>query len=62
MYTGEPISILDGVPIAVKDEIDCMPYPTTGKTLYTVFDMHWIVTDVDNQTKVVPPKNALDCD
>ncbi|KAL7601994.1 fatty acid amide hydrolase isoform X1 [Lactuca sativa] len=27
---GEPISILDGVPIAVKDEIDCMPYPTTG--------------------------------
>ncbi|KAL5704387.1 hypothetical protein ACHQM5_022825 [Ranunculus cassubicifolius] len=29
---GEPISILDGVPIAVKDEIDCMPYPTTGGT------------------------------
>ncbi|XP_042492424.1 fatty acid amide hydrolase-like [Macadamia integrifolia] len=30
--TGEPISVLDGVPIAVKDEIDCMPYPTTGGT------------------------------
>ncbi|KAF9608394.1 hypothetical protein IFM89_009760 [Coptis chinensis] len=29
---GAPISILDGVPIAVKDEIDCMPYPTTGGT------------------------------
>ncbi|PWA69414.1 amidase [Artemisia annua] len=27
---GKPISVLDGVPIAVKDEIDCMPYPTTG--------------------------------
>ncbi|KAI3523919.1 hypothetical protein L1887_02435 [Cichorium endivia] len=29
---GEPISVLDGIPIAVKDEIDCMPYPTTGGT------------------------------
>ncbi|KAL4561363.1 hypothetical protein LXL04_033528 [Taraxacum kok-saghyz] len=27
---GEAISVLDGVPIAVKDEIDCTPYPTTG--------------------------------
>ncbi|KAM0052495.1 putative fatty acid amide hydrolase [Helianthus debilis subsp. tardiflorus] len=27
---GEPLSVLDGVPIAVKDEINCMPYPTTG--------------------------------
>lgn len=27
---GEPLSVLDGVPIAVKDEIDCLPYPTTG--------------------------------
>ncbi|KAI3697239.1 hypothetical protein L6452_30110 [Arctium lappa] len=27
---GESISVLDGVPIGVKDEIDCMPYPTTG--------------------------------
>lgn len=30
--TGEPLSILDGVPIAVKDEIDCLPYVTTGGT------------------------------
>ncbi|CAI0421891.1 unnamed protein product, partial [Linum tenue] len=29
---GEAISVLDGVPIAVKDEIDCAPYPTTGGT------------------------------
>ncbi|XP_054804846.1 fatty acid amide hydrolase-like [Prosopis cineraria] len=29
---GEPISVLDGVPVAVKDEIDCLPYPTTGGT------------------------------
>ncbi|KAK1299811.1 Fatty acid amide hydrolase [Acorus calamus] len=29
---GKPISVLDGVLIAVKDEIDCMPYPTTGGT------------------------------
>ncbi|KAL3700726.1 hypothetical protein R1sor_018748 [Riccia sorocarpa] len=27
---GEPLSVLDGVPVAVKDEIDCLPYPTTG--------------------------------
>ncbi|XP_022010896.1 fatty acid amide hydrolase isoform X1 [Helianthus annuus] len=29
---GESISVLDGVPIAIKDEIDCLPYPTTGGT------------------------------
>ncbi|KAH9309481.1 hypothetical protein KI387_037392, partial [Taxus chinensis] len=29
---GEQLSVLDGVPIAVKDEIDCLPYPTTGGT------------------------------
>ncbi|MBA0872743.1 hypothetical protein Goshw_019700, partial [Gossypium schwendimanii] len=29
---GDPISALDGVPIAIKDEIDCSPYPTTGGT------------------------------
>ncbi|KNA09458.1 hypothetical protein SOVF_153470 [Spinacia oleracea] len=29
---GEPLSVLDGVPIAIKDEIDCVPYPTTGGT------------------------------
>ncbi|TYI60694.1 hypothetical protein E1A91_D10G121500v1 [Gossypium mustelinum] len=29
---GNPISALDGVLIAIKDEIDCYPYPTTGGT------------------------------
>ncbi|XP_020106586.1 fatty acid amide hydrolase-like [Ananas comosus] len=29
---GTPISIMDGILVAVKDEIDCMPYPTTGGT------------------------------
>ncbi|MCI27376.1 fatty acid amide hydrolase-like, partial [Trifolium medium] len=30
---GEPMSVLDGVPIAIKDEIDCLPYPTTGSDM-----------------------------
>jgi len=29
---GKPLSILDGVPVAVKDEIDMQPYPTTVGT------------------------------
>ncbi|KAE8665997.1 fatty acid amide hydrolase-like isoform X2 [Hibiscus syriacus] len=29
---GAPISVLDGVPMAVKDEMNCSPYPTTGGT------------------------------
>ncbi|XP_051126833.1 fatty acid amide hydrolase-like [Andrographis paniculata] len=31
---GQPLSVLDGVPIAIKDEIDCLPYPTTGGTTW----------------------------
>ncbi|KAI4336476.1 hypothetical protein L6164_014998 [Bauhinia variegata] len=31
---GKPISVLDGVPIAIKDEIDCLPYQTTGGTKF----------------------------
>jgi len=29
---GEPLSPFDGVPVAVKDEVDQTPYPTTGGT------------------------------
>lgn len=34
---GQPISVLDGVPIAIKDEIDCSPYPTTGNLMFHGF-------------------------
>jgi Asp-tRNA(Asn)/Glu-tRNA(Gln) amidotransferase A subunit family amidase len=33
IQAGEPLSLLDGVPVAVKDEIDMLPYPTTVGTL-----------------------------
>ena len=29
---NEPLSLLDGVPVAVKDEVDMLPYPTTVGT------------------------------
>ncbi|HVN54248.1 MAG TPA: amidase [Anaerolineaceae bacterium] len=31
---GRPLSILDGVPIAVKDEVDMRPYPSTAGTSF----------------------------
>lgn len=31
---GTPLSLLDGVPIAVKDELDMVPYPTTVGTAF----------------------------
>ena len=31
---GHPLSILDGVPVAVKDEVDQVPYPTTAGTSF----------------------------
>jgi len=31
---GQPRSILDGVPVAVKDEVDMVPYPTTVGTAF----------------------------
>lgn len=33
VFVGEPISVLDGVLVAIKDEIDCLPYPTTGSAM-----------------------------
>ncbi|XP_015692251.1 fatty acid amide hydrolase isoform X2 [Oryza brachyantha] len=35
-HQGNPISILDGIFIAIKDDIDCFPYPSKGAT--TFFD------------------------
>src|SRR5690606_37266882 len=29
---GQPLSVLDGVPVAVKDELDQVPYTTTAGT------------------------------
>jgi len=31
---GRPLSVLDGVPVAVKDEVDMTPYPTTVGTAF----------------------------
>ncbi|KAL9674441.1 hypothetical protein QQ045_030713 [Rhodiola kirilowii] len=31
---GTPLSILDGILIAIKDDIDCCPYPTKGGTTF----------------------------
>ncbi len=34
LQSGERLSLLDGVPVAVKDEIDMLPYPTTVGTAF----------------------------
>ncbi|KMZ67995.1 Fatty acid amide hydrolase [Zostera marina] len=31
---GEPLSILDGIFMSIKDDIDCKPYPTKGATTW----------------------------
>ncbi|XP_078436975.1 fatty acid amide hydrolase-like [Wolffia australiana] len=31
---GKPLSILDGIFIAVKDDVDCFPHPTKGGTIW----------------------------
>ena len=31
---GRPLSVFDGVPVAVKDELDQVPFPTTGGTSF----------------------------
>lgn len=31
---GKPLSVLDGVPVAIKDEVDMVPYPTTAGTAF----------------------------
>lgn len=34
IQAGKPLSALDGVPYAVKDDTDALPYSTTGGTTY----------------------------
>ena len=34
IQAGESLSVLDGVPVAVKDEVDQRPYPTTVGTSF----------------------------
>jgi Asp-tRNA(Asn)/Glu-tRNA(Gln) amidotransferase A subunit family amidase len=34
LATGQPLSLLDGVPVAIKDEVDQTPYPTTVGTVF----------------------------
>ena len=34
LQQGQPLSVLDGVPVAVKDEVDMVPYPTTVGTAF----------------------------
>ena len=34
IQAGEALSIFDGVPVAVKDEVDMVPYPTTAGTSF----------------------------
>ncbi|XP_010484225.1 PREDICTED: fatty acid amide hydrolase-like isoform X1 [Camelina sativa] len=31
---GNPISVLDGIFVTIKDDIDCLPYPTNGGTTW----------------------------
>lgn len=35
-FAGKPISILDGVFMTIKDDIDCYPYPSNGTTKMTI--------------------------
>eukprot|EP00850_Spirogloea_muscicola_P008075 SM000042S15342 [mRNA] locus=s42:460916:465213:- [translate_table: standard] len=46
--SGVPLSMLDGVPIAIKDEMDCLPYTTTGGTTW----LHKVRPAVEDATCV----------
>lgn len=36
---GKPLSILDGIFMAIKDDIDCFPHPSKGKQSLRYFFM-----------------------
>lgn len=51
---GKQLSVLDGVPIAVKDEIDCLPYPTTGGST-------WLAETRDVKEDATAVKRLREC-
>jgi len=36
-HVGNPLSILDGIFMAIKDDIDCYPHPSKGKYIPSKF-------------------------
>ena len=36
-HAGKPLSILDGIFMAIKDDIDCLPHPSKGKIIIEDF-------------------------
>lgn len=36
-HVGSPLSILDGIFVAIKDDIDCLPHPSKGKSTVFLF-------------------------
>ncbi|XP_071685927.1 fatty acid amide hydrolase-like [Rutidosis leptorrhynchoides] len=41
---GKPLSILDGIFVAIKDDIDCYPYPSNGGTTW-LHEVHSVKKD-----------------
>jgi len=33
---GNPISVLDGIFVTIKDDIDCLPHPTNGESVILI--------------------------
>ena len=45
-YAGNPLSILDGIFVAIKDDIDCYPHPSKGKiTLNFHFHIFYLINE-----------------
>ncbi|XAR52992.1 N-(long-chain-acyl)ethanolamine deacylase [Bertholletia excelsa] len=48
---GNPISVLDGIFIAIKDDIDCYPYPSKGATTW-FHEVHSVKKDADSVSRL----------
>ena len=42
-HAGKPLSILDGIFMAIKDDIDCLPHPSKGKIIIEDFFFFFFV-------------------